>query len=105
MNKTIQLSKKYSAHDKVFDAVVIREPTYADAFMEGLGKPMDVTYTGAGPVMITHPQVIDGYLQRLVVEPGYECISHLSVADSLKLEKAVVDFFLDTKISENSQTG
>ncbi len=95
--KTVQLSKKYTAHDKVFDSVTLREPTYKEIYMDELGRPRDWQRTTDGsPVLVTYSSVVDAYLQRIIVEPGYECISGLNAIDALKLEHAVCAFFLDT---------
>ena len=101
----VRLSKTYTAHDVSFDKISLRAPVYREIYMDGLGKPMDVTMTASGPLVVTHPQVVDEYLQLLIEEPvSYEMITQLSAVDALKLEKAVCGFFLDMTPSETSPT-
>jgi hypothetical protein len=90
---TVKLSKTYAVHDKEFSEVILREPRYHEIFMEGRGKPQEWQPSPHGPVMVSYPGVVDSYLQKIIVEPGYECIGKLSTVDALALEKAVLDFF------------
>ncbi|MBX5082165.1 phage tail assembly protein [Rhizobium lentis] len=100
----IKLSKSYTAHDKSFDAVTLREPTYSEIFRDGLGRPSDWQPSQHGPMLVKYPEVVDAYLQRICVSPGYECIGALSAIDSLKLEEAVTSFFLERKEPPKSPT-
>ena len=101
----VPLSKKYAAHDKTFDKVVLREPSYAEIFGEGLGRPQEWQRAGDGTmVMVTYPSVVNEYLTRIVVEPGYDCILQLKTLDALKLERAVCDFFWDLTASKTPST-
>jgi hypothetical protein len=106
----VTLSKSYIAHDKTFDKITLREPTYKEIYMDGLGRPQEWQPTnGGGAVLVTYSSVVDEYLQKLVVDPGYECIGALNAADAMKLERAVCGFFLDmtasTKPSIRSSSG
>lgn len=101
----VKLSRKYSVHDKVFDEIELREPTYREIFMDGIGKPQEWQHTQHGPMLATYPDIVDAYLQRIIVEPGYDCIGELSATDSVRLEKAVFGFFLELKTLEKSPTG
>jgi hypothetical protein len=92
-NGVVELSKDYTVHDRKFSEVKLREPTYNEIFMEGRGKPREWQPSPHGPVVVSYPGVVDSYLKVLVVEPGYEFLSGLSTVDSLKLEKAIFDFF------------
>lgn len=99
------LSKTYTAHDKTFDRVILREPTYKEIYLDDLGRPRDWQQTATGsPVLVTYPSVVDAYLQRIVVEPGYECILGLNAVDAQKLEHAVCAFFLDTAALKTPST-
>ncbi|NLS02322.1 hypothetical protein HGP14_02920 [Rhizobium sp. P32RR-XVIII] len=89
----VKLSKSYTAHDTAFSEIKLREPRYHEIFMEGRGKPREWQPSPHGPVVVTYPAVVDSYLQKIMVEPGYDCISELSTVDSFALEKAVLDFF------------
>lgn len=91
---TVQLSKEYTVGGSRFSEVVLREPTYADIFMSGLGEPAEWQPIGAGGMgRIVYPERVDAYLQRLVKEPGYELIAVLSSRDALKLRDEVLGFF------------
>ncbi|SMD18483.1 hypothetical protein [Rhizobium sp. RU36D] len=91
---TVKLSREYRVGDVTFDAVELREPTYKDAFMDGIGRPEEWQPAGKGSVMrISYPDVIDKYLQKLITSPGYEKIGQISAADAVRLERAVCDFF------------
>jgi hypothetical protein len=105
MTETIvKLSKSYTAHEKTFDAVTLREPTYTEIFRDGLGRPSDWQPTQHGPMLVKYPEVIDDYLQRICLNPGYESIGALNAVDSLKLEEAVTGFFLERKEPQRSPT-
>ncbi|MCF3642918.1 hypothetical protein LXM94_23410 [Rhizobium sp. TRM95111] len=92
---TVALSKSYEAHGKIFNSVVLREPTYADIFLSGLGRPQELQSGGNGKVMLlTYPETVDGYVQRLASEPPAECLLDLNAVDSMRVEKAICDFFL-----------
>lgn len=101
----ITLSKSYTAHGKTFDTVTVREPTYREIYMDALGKPQEWQPSSGGvPVHVTYPSVVDDYLKRLIVEPGYECVGELSAADAMALERAVCGFFHDTTASTKPST-
>lgn len=91
----VKLRKQYTTHDgKAFQTVELREPTYKDVFMDGLGEPREwQPVVGGGAAMLVYPERVDQYLQRLVVSPGYEYLHLLDAVDSLRLQRAVCDFF------------
>ena len=91
----IPLSRSYPLPDgQPFDSITLREPTYAEMFMSGLGKPEEWQPTGRGTAArVVYPEVIDAYLKRIVVSPGYEYIHQISARDAVKLERAVCGFF------------
>ncbi|CAN7632232.1 hypothetical protein [Pararhizobium sp. LjRoot238] len=72
--KVVKLSRRYEPPGVVpFDTVELREPAYADRHMSGLGMPQEWQPNGqGGGVLMTYPGVVDEYLQRLIVSPGYE---------------------------------
>lgn len=91
---TVELSQKYQGHDGFFDRVVLREPTYKEIFIDGLGRPQEWQMGAPGKAMLlTFPDVIDAYVQRLAVEPEAEMLAGLSAVDCMRLEKAVCGFF------------
>jgi hypothetical protein len=97
MIKTIELTKTYIVHGKPFKSVKLREPTYADVYIDELGMPFEWQFTTGGtPMRIVFPKVIDNYVQRLAVEPTAESLTELSAIDAIKLEEAVCGFFTDT---------
>jgi hypothetical protein len=100
----VSLSKGYTAHEVTFDKVTLREPTYSEIFRDGLGRPSDWQPTPHGPMLVKYPEVIDAYLRRICVSPGYESIGALNAIDSLKLEEAVAGFFLEMKEPQRSPT-
>jgi hypothetical protein len=102
----VELTQQYTAHDKVFDKVELRLPTYKDIFMDGLGVPEEWQPNGfGGSVLITDYACIGKYLQRLAVEPTAECLTDLGPVDSLRLERAVTGFFREPKTPPKSQDG
>jgi len=102
----VKLSKSYSAGDKTFDSVALREPTYRDVFVSGLGQPREwQPAKGGTAVRVIFPDVVDSYLQKLITAPGYEFIGGISAVDGLRLEEAVCDFFTEPKTSETTSTG
>jgi hypothetical protein len=103
----VPLSRSYSLPDGgKFDAVELREPTYADRHMSGLGAPFDWQPNGkGGQLLIVYPSVVDAYLQRIVVAPGYEHLGAISAVDAGRLEAALIDFFRDAPTAKPSQTG
>lgn len=98
--KTITLSRKYTVHGKTFDTVELREPTYNDVFVQGLGMPFEWQVSPAGtPMRVSYPLVVDAYINRLAKNPTAECLAELVAVDALKLEAALVGFFLELATS------
>lgn len=102
--ETVKLSKSYTENGITFDSIDLREPTYKEIFRSGLGRPSDWQPTQHGPMLVRYPEVVDAYLERICVAPGYEFIGCLGAIDSLKLEEAVVGFFRELPPSKTSQT-
>jgi len=89
-----------------FDAVTLREPRYNDVFRDGLGAPVEYQPNGSGGVMvITHFNVIDQYIDRLAIKPTSEALAYISAVDSMRLAKAVTDFFSEPVASNKTPTG
>ncbi len=94
----VQLSRSYTAHNKTFDTVELREPTYKDIYMSGLGLPFDWQKgPGGGWIRIVYPDVVDAYISRLAVNPSAECIDGLSAIDCAKLVEVLFDFFIEKR--------
>ncbi len=104
MDKVVPLSRSYSVASKTFDSITLREPTYSDVYISGLGEPQEWQPVPGGQALLTYPERIDGYLQRLTVEPGYEFLARLAIADTLRLKDAVCAFFTESRTSSPSQT-
>lgn len=93
----VQLSRSYTAHKQVFDTVELREPTYRDIYISGLGMPFDWQPSPSGQMIrIEYPDVIDAYVTLLATAPTAECLGQLSAIDSRKVVNALFDFFIET---------
>jgi hypothetical protein len=103
-NVTVKLSRQYRAHDKVFDSVTLREPTYSDSHIDGLGVPAEWQRGPSGPVLYVFHTVVASYIERLAIEPTSECLTQIAVVDAMRLEKAVRDFFIEPEPSTTSET-
>ncbi len=96
----VKLSRTYTAHGKTFDTVELREPTYNDVFVKGLGMPFEWQVSPAGtPMRVSYPLVVDAYISRLAKSPSAECLTDLVAIDALKLEAALIGFFMDLATS------
>lgn len=93
----VKLSRHYEVPGaEPFDSVTLREPTYQDIFIDGLGFPRELQPNGHGGLMlITLTSTVDAYAQRLVEKPGYEAIAGLSAVDARRVQDAIVDFFTE----------
>lgn len=93
--KTIQLSKRYEIPGETpFDVLVLREPTYNDIFMSGLGRPVEWQPSKTGDfVRIVYSDIIDAYVVRLLKAPTYGAIAGLEAADALLLAEEICGFF------------
>lgn len=102
--KTVTLSRKYTVHGKTFDTVELREPTYKDVFMAGLGMPFEWQLSPNGsPMRVSYPLVVDAYIVRLATNPSAECLGELVAVDALKLEAALVGFFMELATTSPTQ--
>jgi hypothetical protein len=104
--KTVTLSRKYTAFDKTFDTVRLREPTYKDMYVSGLGAPEELQPTpGGGYILLTNYEVISRYIDRLAVEPTSEHLDGLSATDGTRIAKAVSAFFREPKTESDVVIG
>lgn len=94
-SKTITLSREYDdGFENKFSHVKLREPTYKDIFMSGLGRPFEWQPGSNSAIYIAFPDVVAKYVERLLVSPDqYPAIGQLGADDSLRLERAIVGFF------------
>ncbi len=103
-NKTVKLSKRYEPPGETpFDHITLREPSYQDIVMSGLGFPQEGQPNGQGGVVImTFWPVIDDYVRRLIVAPEYKDIASLNFVDTKALQDAVCGFFLTAAPTSSS---
>ncbi len=105
-NVIVKLSRRYQGHEGHFDNVTLREPTYKDIFMDALGEPQQWQPGPTGTaVLITLPDVVDAYVQKLAVNPTADELTMLGARDALALQKAVLDFFREQPAPVTSPTG
>jgi hypothetical protein len=91
---------------KTFDTITLREPTFADTHMSGLGKPQELQPGPRGTnMLVSYPDVVDAYAQRLIVSPGYEFVHVIGALDAMALERAICGFFLHTEESGTPPIG
>lgn len=99
-NVTVKLSRAYDNpfNKTMFDAIILREPTFRDIYVEGLGAPEELQPNGHGGVLvITNYDVIARYAERLVVSPDHAAIMELSQKDAKAVERAITSFFREPK--------
>lgn len=104
VDKVVTLSRTYPAGGKSFNSVTLREPTYNEIFMSGIGEPQEWQPVPGGHALLTYPERIDAYMHRLVIDPGYEHLSGLGTIDAIRLKDAVCGFFIADPTRSNSQT-
>jgi hypothetical protein len=96
-DRVVKLSRRYEVPGQVpFDSLTLREPTYRDIFMSGLGAPRETHWSNGGAMVITHYEVVDQYLEKLVKSPEYPAIAVLDAVDSMEVCNAVCGFFRKT---------
>ncbi|WP_313194603.1 hypothetical protein [Shinella zoogloeoides] len=109
-NVTVPLSKSYTGHDGAFSSVELREPTFKEIYIDGLGEPQQWQPGPNGQlVLITLPDVINAYVEKLAVRPTADNLAQLNVQDSQALAGRVKGFFLaepePTKSPTSSSSG
>jgi len=91
----VPLSKSYTGHDGPFSSVELREPTFKEIYIDGLGEPQQWQPGPNGqPVLITLPDVINAYVEKLAVNPSADNLAQLNVQDSQALAARVKRFFM-----------
>ncbi|MBP2560850.1 hypothetical protein J2857_003619 [Neorhizobium galegae] len=104
VDKVVTLTRTYSAGGATFSSVTLREPTYNEIFMSGIGEPQEWQPVPGGQALLTYPERVDAYMQILVRQPGYEYLSGLGTIDAIRLKAAVCDFFIGDPMRSSSQT-
>ena len=89
--KIVPLSRRYEAHDKIFDSVTLREPRFEDLL--ALGEPYEMQRAAGNNVVIENTATIAAYVKRCVVSPGAEHLGELSLSDARAVRQGVIDFF------------
>lgn len=93
-NVIVPLSKTYTGHDGPFSSVELREPTFKEIYIDGLGEPQQWQPSPSGqPILFTLPDVINSYVERLAVIPTADNLGQLNARDSLALAAKVKAFF------------
>lgn len=94
-SKVVTLTRSYDdGFGGRFDKVRLREPTYKEIFMSGLGRPFEWQPGKEGSIYVSFPDVIAKYVERIAVAPEHPAaLSTLGTVDSLRLERAVLGFF------------
>ena len=104
--KTVTLTRSYTAFDKTFSTVRLKEPTYKMIYVEALGAPVEwQPVAGGGQMIITNYEAIARYIDRIAVEPTSECLDDLSPIDAQRLETAVIGFFREPRKASSSDDG
>lgn len=105
-DKPVPLSKTYEVHGVAFNSLTLREPTGVDYW--SIGPIGEWQPTDGGNVLISLRDAIRSYAERLVVAPtgttGLDALAVLGLADTLKVERAVKDFFTEAVKLNEPQT-
>lgn len=105
-NRTIKLSQRYEAHGQTFDAITLREPTGADYWH--IGPIAEWQPVGDGVAQVVYHDKVKAYAERLVKAPdgmiAAAMLGVLSLGDTLKVERAVRDFFTEAARSKEPAT-
>ena len=106
-DQIVKLSRRYEvAGEAPFDEVVLREPTYHEIFVSGLGRPVEWQQSKTGEfVRIVYAEIIDAYVVKLIKTPSYGAISGLDAVDALALAEEVCGFFRAKPDSRKPVTG
>lgn len=93
---SVPLSKRYEPPGTIpFNKLELREPTYVDIVMSGLGFPQELQPNGhGGSMVVTYVPVVDAYVERLLVSPEYKDIGGLNFIDTKAVQDAICAFFL-----------
>lgn len=101
----VPLSRSYQGHGGSFTSIELREPTYTDIYIDGLGEPQQWQPGPNGtPVLITLPDVVNAYVDRLAINPTSESLAELNAKDSRALARKVIGFFRDDPAPTKSPT-
>ena len=94
---TIKLSSPVIGHGAPVSSVVLREPTFAEHSVHG-DPTIFARNSEGGVYLIENTAVIKAYLEACLVEPKDPLLlNQLSLADSIQLKDAMLDFFSDAR--------
>jgi len=105
VDKVIKLSRKYAAHDKIFDRIILREPKSRDYFE--IGEPLELHRApdgSDGRYLVEHLDRIEAYAARLPKEPTAEALVDLDLVDAMALKEAITGFFIEARTLLNAST-
>lgn len=103
---TVPLSRSYEGHEGPFSSIELREPTYKEIYIDGLGEPQQwQPGTNGHPMLITLPDIINAYVDLLAVKPTSDVLGQLNPKDSKALARTVIGFFQDAPAPTLSPTG
>lgn len=99
--KPIPLSRTYEALGVSFNSVSLREPTGVEYW--SIGPIAEWQPVGEGAAQITYHEKVREYVDRLIQPPqgltAAAALGVLSLGDTLKVERAVKDFFTEANKS------
>ena len=99
----VDLSKKYTAHGKTFDAVKFRQPKLPEFIRIGDIREVQPNGQGGG-MMVEYGEALGEYITLLCTEPGEECLTDIDLCDQMKIKDAISDFFTEARLLSSAQT-
>lgn len=99
----VPMTRRYDLHDIAFDIVEVQEPN-AELYMK-FGKPQEYLRTAADTLLHhTHSEVVKAYLDECIIAPVKGGGLPLAAIDMIRVEKALVDFFIEPEKIPAKQT-
>ena len=87
--KPLPLSKEYEVGSEGFSQIEFRAPGYQDY------RRIGPVYEVQRGIILRDRDAIFAYAETLVTKPAAGALSALDIADTLRLEEHVLDFFID----------
>lgn len=101
---TIALSRRYEAGGKAFDAITLREPKFADYMAIGeIQEWQPIAGVDRAAVLVEDTDKIRRYAERLIEGDALR-LDVLALVDTLKVRRAILDFFAAARASEGPPT-
>lgn len=99
----VDLSKKYTAHGKTFNAVEFRKPKLSE-FLR-IGDVQEWQPNGQnGSMLVEYGAAIGEYVTLLCTEPGAECLEDIDLCDQVKIKDAIKGFFTEARLLSSTPT-